>query len=53
MDIKLSLLALLVGFVFGSITTFLKLPLSAPNALPGITGIIGIYLGYLFINLFK
>lgn len=48
-----SLLALLVGFAVGILTTLLKLPLPAPNALPGITGIVGIYLGYLVVSYFR
>ncbi|MDC0088363.1 DUF1427 family protein [Akkermansiaceae bacterium] len=42
-----SLLALLTGFIVGLLFTALKLPLPAPNALAGITGILGIYLGNL------
>lgn len=48
--IKISFIALLVGFGVGCLTTLLRLPLPAPNALPGITGIVGIYLGYLLIT---
>ncbi|HEU5141026.1 MAG TPA: XapX domain-containing protein [Bacillales bacterium] len=43
---KIVLLALLTGFVVGFIFALLKLPIPAPPALPGIAGIIGIYLGF-------
>lgn len=42
-----SLLSLLTGFIVGVLFTALKLPLPAPNAFAGITGILGIYLGNL------
>jgi len=41
------LLSLLTGFIVGVLFTALKLPLPAPNALAGIMGILGIYLGHL------
>ena len=37
--------ALLTGFIVGLLFTALKLPLPAPNALAGVMGIAGIYLG--------
>ncbi|MGB0775285.1 MAG: XapX domain-containing protein [Akkermansiaceae bacterium] len=40
-------LALLTGFIVGVIFTACKLPVPAPNALAGILGILGIYLGNL------
>ena len=39
------LLSLLTGFIVGVLFTALKLPLPAPNALAGVMGIVGIYLG--------
>ena len=39
------ILALLVGLVVGLLFKFLKLPLPAPPVLPGVLGIVGIYLG--------
>ncbi|HHW56801.1 MAG TPA: DUF1427 family protein [Clostridia bacterium] len=42
---KETLLALVTGIIVGVIFSFFKLPLPAPNVLPGIAGIIGIYLG--------
>ncbi|HET7578806.1 MAG TPA: XapX domain-containing protein [Bacillales bacterium] len=43
---KMVFLALLTGFVVGFIFAWLNLPIPAPPALPGITGIVGIYLGF-------
>lgn len=40
-------LSLLTGFIVGVLFTALKLPLPAPNALAGVMGILGIYLGNL------
>ncbi len=39
------LLSLLTGLLVGILFTALKLPLPAPNALAGVVGILGIYLG--------
>ncbi|MDI3311741.1 MAG: DUF1427 family protein [Thermoanaerobacterium sp.] len=51
---KASILALFTGFLVGIIFSFLKLPLPAPNVLPGIAGIVGIYLGgQLFVYLMR
>ena len=41
------LYASLTGFIVGLLFTALKLPLPAPNALAGVMGIAGIYLGHL------
>ncbi|HEX7064201.1 MAG TPA: DUF1427 family protein [Bacillales bacterium] len=43
---KIVVLALLTGFIVGFVFALLKLPIPAPPALPGIAGIIGIYLGF-------
>lgn len=40
------LLALLTGIIVGFVFALFKLPIPAPPALAGITGIVGIYLGY-------
>ncbi|MCX7569654.1 DUF1427 family protein [Tumebacillus sp. DT12] len=50
---KISLLALVTGLVAGVVFTLLKLPLPAPPALPGILGIIGIFLGYKLVEWVK
>ncbi len=39
------LLSLLTGFIVGILFTALKLPLPAPNAIAGVMGIVGIYMG--------
>ncbi|PLR78989.1 XapX domain-containing protein [Bacillus sp. V3-13] len=43
---KVVFLALLTGFIVGFIFALFKLPIPAPPALAGITGIVGIYLGF-------
>ncbi|UII55781.1 DUF1427 family protein [Cytobacillus spongiae] len=43
---KLVLLSLITGFAVGFIFALFKLPIPAPPALAGITGIVGIYLGF-------
>jgi len=46
MNVTLTLLALLTGFVTGALFTFLGIPMPAPPELPGVVGIFGVYLGY-------
>lgn len=43
--LNIVLLSLLTGFIVGALFTALKLPLPAPNALAGVMGIVGTYLG--------
>jgi XapX domain-containing protein len=43
--INVIVLSLLTGLIVGILFTALKLPLPAPNALAGVMGILGIYLG--------
>jgi XapX domain-containing protein len=38
--------ALLTGIIVGFIFALLNLPIPAPPALAGVTGIVGVYLGY-------
>ncbi len=38
-------LALLAGVIVGVVFKFMKLPLPAPPVLPGVIGIVGVYLG--------
>jgi len=45
-----SLLALVVGITVGGIFGILKLPIPAPPELPGIMGIVGIYIGFKLIS---
>lgn len=40
------ILALLTGVIVGFIFALLKLPIPAPPALAGVTGIVGVYLGF-------
>lgn len=44
------LYALITGLVVGSLFALLDLPIPAPRAFSGILGIIGIYLGYKFVE---
>lgn len=39
-------LALATGFVAGAVFAALRVPIPAPPELPGVIGIVGIYLGY-------
>ena len=45
--------ATLAGFICGAIFTFIGLPIPAPPVLAGIMGIVGVFLGFLFINWLK
>ncbi|BCS80799.1 XapX domain-containing protein [Anaerocellum diazotrophicum] len=47
---KSILLSFITGFVVGAIFRILKLPIPAPNALAGVMGIFGIFLGSVFAN---
>lgn len=42
----LTVLATLTGLAAGFLFAFLRIPIPAPPELPGIMGIVGIYLGY-------
>jgi XapX domain-containing protein len=50
MDILLVTLALSIGVLTGAIFAFLQVPIPAPPELPGLLGIVGIYLGYKLIE---
>ncbi|KGP92486.1 hypothetical protein N780_13910 [Pontibacillus chungwhensis BH030062] len=43
---KVILLSIFTGFLVGFIFALFKLPIPAPPALAGVTGIVGIYLGF-------
>ncbi|ADL42872.1 XapX domain protein [Caldicellulosiruptor obsidiansis OB47] len=47
---KVVFLSLITGFIVGAIFKLLKLPIPAPNALAGIMGIFGIFLGAVFVE---
>ncbi|MEH7383856.1 XapX domain-containing protein [Bacillus sp. JJ1521] len=40
------LLALISGIIVGFLFALLKLPIPAPPALAGVTGVVGVYLGF-------
>ncbi|MEH7234674.1 XapX domain-containing protein [Bacillus sp. JJ1562] len=40
------LLALISGVIVGFLFALLKLPIPAPPALAGVTGVVGVYLGF-------
>lgn len=44
--IKQCVLSLATGLACGCVFAVLSLPVPAPNVLPGIVGIFGLYLGY-------
>ena len=46
MNASIALLALLTGLVTGAVFGFLQVPIPAPPEIPGVLGIVGIYLGY-------
>jgi len=46
----LTALALLTGLIAGALFAFLGVPIPAPPELPGLLGIVGIYLGYRLIQ---
>lgn len=43
-------LSLSTGILVGVVFAFVKLPIPAPQALSGIAGIVGIYLGFVGLN---
>jgi XapX domain-containing protein len=48
--VKETLLALVTGLLVGLIFSFFKLPIPAPSVLPGVAGVVGIYLGGLLMQ---
>ncbi|MWV64712.1 XapX domain-containing protein [Halorubrum sp. JWXQ-INN 858] len=46
----LTVVALVVGLTVGALFAFLRVPIPAPPELPGVMGIIGIYLGFKLIG---
>lgn len=46
MDVSIAVLALVTGLVTGAVFGFLQVPIPAPPEIPGVLGIVGIYLGY-------
>ncbi|GAB3018382.1 XapX domain-containing protein [Natronobiforma cellulositropha] len=52
MSTQLTMLALLTGLLTGGLFRFLNIPIPAPPELPGLMGIVGIYVGYRIIDHF-
>lgn len=46
MDVSIAVLALFTGLITGAVFGFLQVPIPAPPEVPGVLGIVGIYLGY-------
>ena len=46
MSWTIGLLALLTGLIAGGVFAFVGVPIPAPPELPGVLGIVGIFLGY-------
>jgi XapX domain-containing protein len=46
MNLTVTFLALLTGLLAGAMFSYLQIPIPAPPELPGLMGIVGIYLGY-------
>lgn len=47
---RLVIISLITGMATGVLFSLLKLPIPAPPTLAGVTGIVGVYLGYVLIN---
>ena len=52
-QMNVTILALITGLVAGGVFSLLKLPLPAPPTLPGVVGIVGIFLGAKIVEFFK
>ena len=52
MNTQLTVLALVTGLLTGAFFRFLNVPIPAPPELPGLMGIVGIYVGYKLIDHF-
>jgi len=50
MNATLTVLALLTGLCTGALFAYLGVPIPAPPELPGVAGILGIYLGFRLIE---
>ena len=47
---KQVLLSTLSGVTVGALFSFLQLPIPAPPTLPGVMGIVGVYLGFILMK---
>ncbi len=52
MNAQITLLALVTGLLTGAFFRFLNVPIPAPPELPGLMGIVGIYVGYKLLDHF-
>ena len=52
MSTQLTVLALLTGLLAGALFRFFTVPIPAPPELPGVMGIVGIFLGYRLVDHF-
>ncbi|MFC3959832.1 XapX domain-containing protein [Halovivax cerinus] len=50
MSTQLAVLALLTGVLTGGFFRFLSIPIPAPPELPGLLGIVGLFLGYKLVD---
>ncbi|WP_247728257.1 XapX domain-containing protein [Halovivax limisalsi] len=50
MSTPLAALALLTGLLTGGLFRFLSIPIPAPPELPGLLGIVGLFLGYRLVD---
>jgi XapX domain-containing protein len=51
-NMKYLILSLITGLISGGVFSLLKLPIPAPSTLPGLFGIIGLFLGYMIVQRF-
>jgi XapX domain-containing protein len=49
-NVEVSVLALLTGTLLGAVFAYIQVPIPAPPELPGLLGIVGIYVGYQLIQ---
>lgn len=52
MSMQLTVLALATGVLAGALFRFVHVPIPAPPELPGLMGIVGIYVGYRIVDHF-
>ncbi len=50
MNVPITVLALVTGLLTGALFGFLDVPIPAPPELPGVVGIVGIFLGYRLVD---
>ncbi|MFC6718546.1 XapX domain-containing protein [Natrialbaceae archaeon GCM10025810] len=50
MNAQLTLLAMVTGLLTGGLFRYLHVPIPAPPELPGLMGIVGIYVGYRIVD---